>query len=89
MGSDDALRDRLDGELRLVEQAILLVASRAAPRVTVAGLRLGDAILDAARRLAEEAGVRVVPLWAPDDGRTDIRVEADRRTDIRVEADRR
>jgi hypothetical protein len=74
--SDDALRDRLDGELRLVEGAILFVASSTASRVTVAGLRLGGEILDAARRLAADAGVQIVPLWAPGDGLVDVRVEA-------------
>ncbi len=74
--SDDALREQLDGELRLVREAILFVASGGAPRVTVAGLRLGEAILDAARSLAADAGVQIVPLWAPDDGRVGIRVEA-------------
>jgi hypothetical protein len=72
----DALERQLDGELRIVHEAILLVATRAAPRVTVAGLRLGDAILDAARRLASEAGVRLEPIWAPDERAIDIRVEA-------------
>ena len=76
--SDNALRERLDGELRLVEEAILFVASSGAPRVTVAGLRMGEAILDAARRLAADAGVSIVPLWVPDDGRVAIRVEAAR-----------
>lgn len=73
--SDDALRQRLDGELRLVEEAIRFVAAGGAPRVTVAGLRLGEAILEAARRLAADAGVQIVPLWVLDDGWVDIRVE--------------
>jgi hypothetical protein len=73
---DDALRDQLDGELRLVKEAILLVASRGAPRVTVAGLRLGEAILDATRRLGADEGVRIVALWGTDEGSVDIRVEA-------------
>ncbi len=74
--ADAALERQLDGELRLVYEAILLVAAKGAPRVTVAGLRLGEAILDSARRLASDAGVRVEPIWAPGEHRIDIRVEA-------------
>ena len=73
--ADDAVRNRLDSELRLVQEAIMLVAAGAAPSVLVAGLRLGDAVLEPATRLAEEAGVRVVPLWTIDEQHLDIRVE--------------
>jgi hypothetical protein len=74
---DEAVRRRLDGELRLVHEAILMVAARGAPRVLVAGLRLGHAVLDPARRLADEAGVTVVPLWTADEQALDILVQAD------------
>jgi len=74
--SDDVLRARLDGELRLVRQAILLVVDHDGWRVTLAGLRLSDALLEAAQRLGADAGVRIVPLWAAGDGAIDIRVEA-------------
>ncbi len=76
--SDDALRERLDGERRLVEEAVLFVASSGAPRVTVAGLRMGEAILGAARLLAADAGVLIEPLWVPDDGTVAMLVEAAR-----------
>ena len=73
---DDALTRQLAGELRLVHEAILLVAARGAPRVLVAGLRLGSQVLVPARRLAEACGVRLVPLWAADEEHVAIRVEA-------------
>jgi hypothetical protein len=73
---DAALTQQLDGELRLVREAILMVASRAASRVTVAGLLLGAQILGPAERLAETYGVRLIPLWSADEARLDIRVEA-------------
>ena len=62
-------------ELRLVRDAIGLVASGRSRRVVVAGLRLGDAILGQAEDLAREAGVRVVPLWTTDEASTDMAVE--------------
>ncbi len=67
---------RVEQELRFIREAIVLVASRRSPRVTIAGLRLGQAILEPARRLALDAGVRLVPLWTADGGRLDFRVEA-------------
>lgn len=74
--AEDALTRQLDSELRLVHEAILMVAVKAVPRVDVAGLRLGSQIIDAAQRLAEAAGVRLVPLWSADEEHLDIRVEA-------------
>jgi hypothetical protein len=76
LSHDDALARQLDGELRLVHEAILLVAARGAPRVLVAGLGLGSQVIVPARRLAEASGVRLVPLWTADGERVDIRVEA-------------
>jgi hypothetical protein len=73
---DDALKRRLDHELRMVREAILVVASQRARSVTVAGLLLGDAILEQARHLALDAGVRLVPLWSTDDAQLAIRIEA-------------
>lgn len=80
----DQLTDRVPGEvartleheMRLIREAIELVARRAAPRVTVANLRLSEQLLDPARRLAVEAGVRLVPLWHVDDAGVDIAIEA-------------
>jgi hypothetical protein len=71
----DAVRRQVDGELRLVHEAILLVASGGSPRVLVAGLRLGHAVLEPAGRLARASGVTLVPLWTTDEQQLDIRVE--------------
>jgi len=65
----------LEKELNLVREAIVMVASGGSPRVTVAGLHFGEALLTTARRLATEAGVRLVPLWMPDDAGADIAIE--------------
>jgi hypothetical protein len=78
-GVNGPIGRQLDGELRLVREAILLVASGGASRVMVAGLRLGDAVLEPARRLADDAGVTLVPLWTTDEQGLDIRVEASER----------
>jgi hypothetical protein len=65
----------LEREMRLIHEAIMLVASGGAPRVVVAGLSLGIALLDPTRRMALEAGVRIVPLWRADEAGVDIAVE--------------
>jgi hypothetical protein len=65
----------VEKELGLVRDAIAMVASGGAPRVVVAGLRLGEALLEPARRMALRAGVRVVPLWSADEAGADIAVE--------------
>jgi hypothetical protein len=65
----------LEREMSLLREAIEMVARGASPRVTVAGLSFGEALLVSARGLATEAGVRLVPLWMPDDAGADIAVE--------------
>ena len=76
-GDRSALRvgRTLEQEMALVREAITMVAARRAPRVVVAGIRFGEALLVPARALAAEAGVRVVPLWMPDDAGLDIAIE--------------
>jgi hypothetical protein len=69
------MHSAVERELRMVENAIAVVAAGGAPRVTVAGLSLAEAILPVARTLAEDAGVRLVPLWHPDDAGLDITIE--------------
>jgi hypothetical protein len=64
------------GEERLVLGAILLVASRAAPRVTVAGLRFGDMILESSQRRALAEGVRVLARRTTNGACVDLVVEA-------------
>lgn len=73
--SEAALARQLDGELQLLHQAILLVATGGAPRVVVAGLRLARGLLPEADRLAADAHVRLVPLWTADEQQFDVRVE--------------
>jgi hypothetical protein len=68
---DDARTTALDPaavehELRMVHEAIALVASGAAPRVIIANIKFGSVVLDAARRIALSRGLRVRPLWRAD-----------------------
>lgn len=65
----------LEQELLLVREAIDMVAGGGAPRVVVGGLQFGEALVEPARELADAAGVRVVPLWMPDDAGADIAIE--------------
>lgn len=65
----------LEREMQLVREAIAMVAEGAAPRVTVAGIRFGDTILEPARAWAIAAGVRITPLWRTDESGVDIAVE--------------
>ncbi len=82
----DSQRDRMadvvpatfDRELNLVREAIEFVALGGAPRVVVGGLQLGETLLPAAARMAQEAGVTVAPLWNADEGGMDIAVERGR-----------
>jgi hypothetical protein len=68
--------DPYAGEERLVREAILMVAARGAPRVLLAGLLHGEAVLDRCRRVALEAGVRLHPRMTARADRVDILVEA-------------
>jgi hypothetical protein len=65
----------LDHEMDLVREAIAMVAGGGSPRVTVGGLRFGEALIAPARVLATNAGVRLIPLWMPDDAGADITIE--------------
>jgi hypothetical protein len=62
-------------ELRMAREAIALVASGASPRVVIAGIRYGDEILESARRLGLDSGVRVNPLRQPQRQAADLVVE--------------
>jgi hypothetical protein len=53
----------LEREMRLLREAIAMVAGGGAPRVILVGLRFGDRMLDPAQRIALEAGVAVTPMW--------------------------
>jgi hypothetical protein len=65
----------LEHEMRLIREAIAMVASGGAPRIILAGLNFSETLLDPARRLALEAGVRLVPLWRADEAGADIAIE--------------
>jgi len=65
----------LEHELQRIRAAIALVASGGAPRASVVGLQLGDALLGQARRDAFQAGVRLVPLWRADEAGVDVAIE--------------
>jgi hypothetical protein len=73
--STDRVGRTLEHEMNLIREAIAMVASGASRRVVVGGLRFGETLMIPARGLAAEAGVRVVPLWMPDDTGADIAVE--------------
>jgi hypothetical protein len=66
----------LERELRVVREAIAMVAAGNAPRVTIAGLRFGETILAPARELALESGVTITPLWRGDEAGVDLSIEA-------------
>ena len=65
----------LGREMQLIRDAVLLVVSGGSSRVTVAGLRFGDALLEPARRLAAEHGVAITPQWSADEVGISLLVE--------------
>lgn len=71
----DAVATALDHELLIVREAIMMVASGGSPRVVVAGLRFAGALIGPGSRLAEAAGVRLVPLWWADEAGADLAIE--------------
>ncbi len=81
MADQDSLPDaaftwRVDTELRMIVDAVELVRSGASARVTLGGLQFGDQLLVRARKLAESAGLRVVPVYATDEtAGTDLVIE--------------
>lgn len=64
-----------DREMRLVREAIEMVATGRSSRVILAGIRYGADLLDPARRLALEAGVRVLAMRHDGDPGIDLSVE--------------
>ncbi len=53
----------LERELALVDSAVEMVATGHAVRMQLGGLAFGDALLDHARRVGAQRGVRVTPHW--------------------------
>jgi hypothetical protein len=66
---------REERELRMVREAIAMVASGASRHVVVAGISRGEQILEACRRLGLESGVRVNRLPQMEGKGTDLTVE--------------
>jgi hypothetical protein len=62
-------------ESRIVRDAIALVASGAARRVVIAGLRFGDEVIDPARGAALEVGLRIRALGRADESGIDLAIE--------------
>lgn len=52
-----------------------MVANGASPRVVVASMRFGEALLGDAKAMAATAGVHVIPLWTLDEANHAIAVE--------------
>ena len=71
----DAVPAALEQEMRLINEAVALVASGTTPRAVVAGLLLGDQLLESAQRVADQAGVRLIALWSADEHGLDIAFE--------------
>jgi len=59
----------------MAREAIEMVALGASSRVVIAGIRFGDEILDSARRLALQSGVRVNTIRATEGTGADLVVE--------------
>ena len=68
----DPFARALDIELDLVESAIRLVASGAATRVAVANLAYGRVVIEPARQLALEAGIRLETVAAANPTRVTV-----------------
>jgi hypothetical protein len=64
----------LEREMRMIREAIAVVASGASARVLLANLHFGEELLDRARRLADDAGLAVVPMFRAGEG-ADLSVE--------------
>jgi hypothetical protein len=65
----------VDPGLRLIRDAIAMVAAGGAPRVVVAGIGFSEHALDQGRRLAVEANVRMMLLERADGAGVDVAIE--------------
>jgi len=71
----DLVGAAIERDLGLICEGIEMVASGAALRVVVTGLRVGDAVLPPASRLASSSGVRIEPYWSLDDSFVAVAIE--------------
>jgi hypothetical protein len=65
-------RRRLTSEVAEVESAIALVASGAASRITLSGLRFGEQVAERFQADAQSKGVRLDPIPFPEDAGCDL-----------------
>jgi hypothetical protein len=68
----DETRRQIAFEVQNVASAIALVASGAATRVTVAGLRFGEQVVARLGAEAASVGVRLEPVYWADDAGCDV-----------------
>lgn len=68
----DVVEAQLDREIELVRGAIRMVASGNSPRMTVAGIRFGEAVIRICRPLATSADVVLEPIWRADESGCDV-----------------
>lgn len=66
------LQDRIDLEVDLIDSAMRLVASGAATRTIVAGLRVPDAAMTIAARRAGWLDVEIDSIWRPGESGHDV-----------------
>lgn len=74
MTENDQVKATIDREAELLASAVHLVASGAARRTTVGGLRLGEAAIAIVRPMAAELGIELEPLWRTDEEGLDVLV---------------
>jgi hypothetical protein len=65
---------QLDREIEMVRGAIRMVAVGASPRMTVAGIRFGEAVIRIVKPIATSADITVEPIWRADDSGCDVLV---------------
>jgi hypothetical protein len=65
-------RRRLAAEVQEVRGALALVASGGASRVTLTGLRFGEELMARFNHHAEAEGIRLEPIFWPDDAGCDL-----------------
>lgn len=65
--ASEQVEAQLDREIELVRGAIRMVASGGSPRLTVAGIRFGEAVIRLCRPFAASADVIIEPIWHPEE----------------------
>lgn len=78
--ASEQVEAQLDREIELVRGAILMVASGGSRRLTVSGIRFGEAVIRICRPLATSADVTIEPLWRAEETGCDVVVRT--QTDV-------